>query len=91
MPRSAPAECPVCGTTVPPRARACPECGADERSGWNEDTAYLDGVDLPGDNSSGDEENPSRPTGPAGLRWRWWITAVLVLASIVAAVLVGHP
>ena len=39
--------CPVCGEDVPPKARACPGCGADERAGWNEDAEYLDGVDLP--------------------------------------------
>lgn len=39
--------CPVCGGDVPPNSPACPECGADERAGWNEDSAYLDGLDLP--------------------------------------------
>jgi hypothetical protein len=91
MPRPAPAECPVCGAAVPPRARACPDCGADERSGWNEETAYLDGVDLPEDDSSPSGTSRPRPTAPTGLRWRWWITAVLLLASVVAAVLMGSP
>lgn len=36
MPTSPPI-CPVCGEEVPPRALACPECGADHRSGWRED------------------------------------------------------
>jgi hypothetical protein len=91
MPNPAPAECPVCGAAVPPRARACPECGADERSGWNEEAAYLDGVDLPENHTPGEEGTPSRPASPTGLRWRWWITALLVLAALVAAVLLGHP
>ncbi|MBI2442141.1 MAG: zinc ribbon domain-containing protein [Lentisphaerae bacterium] len=39
--------CPVCGAKVPPAARACPECGADETTGWNEDRAVYDGLDLP--------------------------------------------
>ncbi len=91
MPKPAPAECPVCGAAVPSRARACPECGADERSGWNEETAYLDGVDLPENDAPGEEGTPARPSGPTGLRWRWWITGILVLAALVAAVLLGHP
>ncbi len=37
--------CPVCGEAVPRNARACPECGADERSGWKADGH--DGLDLP--------------------------------------------
>lgn len=40
-------ECPVCGAEVPAKARACPECGADERTGWNEDATRYDGLDLP--------------------------------------------
>jgi zinc-ribbon domain len=39
--------CPVCGEDVPPNARACPECGADERTGWEDGETYLDGVGLP--------------------------------------------
>ncbi len=32
-----PETCPNCGGEVPRGARACPECGADERTGWSED------------------------------------------------------
>ena len=42
-----PEECPVCGEDVPRGALACPECGADERSGWREDAGATDGLDLP--------------------------------------------
>ena len=91
MPRHPPAECPVCGTAVPPRARACPECGADERSGWDEEAAYLDWVDLPDDDSDRHSAIRKRSASPSGLRWRWWITAVLALGALLAAVFLGHP
>jgi hypothetical protein len=42
-----PLECPVCGETVPRGAKACPGCGADERSGWNDEATRYDGLDLP--------------------------------------------
>ncbi|MFM7182477.1 MAG: zinc ribbon domain-containing protein [Verrucomicrobiales bacterium] len=47
MNRNSPEICPVCGEDVPPNSWACPECGADERAGWNEDDAYVDALDLP--------------------------------------------
>jgi hypothetical protein len=42
-----PENCPVCGEDVPRNARACPGCGADEKSGWNPDAHIQDGLDLP--------------------------------------------
>ncbi len=42
-----PARCPVCGEDVPRNARACPECGADEKSGWSPNAHVQDGLDLP--------------------------------------------
>lgn len=33
-------ECPVCGTEVSRKARACPECGSDEETGWSEAAQY---------------------------------------------------
>lgn len=77
-----PSECPVCGAAVPPKAKACPNCGADERSGWNEDDARYDGLDLP-DSAFEDEDAPasrrrSRGT-PAGIHPLWWIVALLLL------------
>ncbi|MGP1386425.1 MAG: hypothetical protein ACTS2F_22885 [Thainema sp.] len=32
--------CPVCGTDVPLKARACPECGSDKGTGWSEAAQY---------------------------------------------------
>ena len=47
--------CPVCGAKVPPLACACPECGADDTTGWNEDRTVYDGLDLPDDEFNYDE------------------------------------
>ena len=47
--------CPVCGAKVPPAVHACPECGADDTTGWNEDRAVYDGLDLPDDEFDYDE------------------------------------
>jgi predicted nucleic acid-binding Zn ribbon protein len=39
--------CPVCGDAVPRNAKACPGCGADERSGWDDEARGDDALDLP--------------------------------------------
>ncbi len=33
--------CPNCGAMVPANAKACPECGSDEETGWSEAACYL--------------------------------------------------
>ncbi len=30
--------CPNCGEEVPIKAKSCPGCGSDEKTGWSEDT-----------------------------------------------------
>ena len=74
-----PSECPVCGEPVPSGARACPNCGADERSGWNDEETRYDGIDLP---DADDERSAARPGSP--LRSRLW---VLVAAALVVSLL----
>ena len=85
--RSAPAECANCGTAIPRRARACPECGADERTGWREtdDTRY-DGLDLP--DSAFEDDSTTAPRRPLrrGLAWYWYLVGALVLVSLVLGV-----
>lgn len=76
LPRQAPGECPVCGAAVPRQARACPECGADERSGWNDDDTRYDGLELP-DSAYDDAPAPRRRSGPHPA-WRWVAFALLV-------------
>jgi hypothetical protein len=78
-----PTVCPVCGEDVSPNAKACRGCGADERSGWNEDALMYDGLDLP-DEAWEDEvsdDRPERPPGEIALHWR--IAAALALAALV--------
>jgi hypothetical protein len=88
--RPPPPECAQCGATIPSGASACPECGADERTGWREASIY-DGMDLP-ESAWSDEANeattssPSREAGRArrvgdvnGIAWYWWCAGVGLL------------
>lgn len=72
-----PAECANCGEPVPRNARACPGCGADERTGWRETSIY-DGLDLP-------EEDTA--TGPADVRRPmsviWKVIAVVLVIIVI--------
>jgi len=77
--------CPNCGAEVPPKAKACPECGSDEQTGWSEQ-AHQDGLDLPDENFDYDKfvenEFGDKKPIPRG-NWFWWIVAVLVLAAFI--------
>ena len=82
-----PEVCPVCGEDVPPRALACPECGADHNSGWREDTAAYDGVDLGEEEFNYDEfvrEEFGGAARPRGISALWWITAIVLIAALAA-------
>jgi len=81
----------VCGTEVPPSARACPECGADDTTGWNEDRAVYDGLDLPDDEFDyneylkkefGNAEKTGRKTN------KLWIWLILIGIALVALTLI---
>ena len=76
-----PDECAQCGEPIPRNARACPECGADERTGWRESSIY-DGLDLPDDSEDENEfaaSSQRRRHGNSGLRWYWVATLIVVL------------
>lgn len=73
-----PTECPVCGEDVPRNAKACPGCGADERSGWNEETTRYDGLDLP-DEAYADDDSPQ--TRPKSDLFRN-ITVIVVIVAV---------
>ncbi len=72
-----PGDCPNCGETVPAGATACPHCGADEFTGWSEET-YLDGVDLPADDEVREAERPVARAIQA-----WLLVAVFVMITLV--------
>ncbi len=79
-----PLECPVCGEEVPPNAKACPECGADHNSGWQEE-ADSGGLGLPDDNFCYEEwvrEEFGNSPKPAAIKPLWWIVALILVISL---------
>jgi hypothetical protein len=81
-----PQVCPCCGAEVPRTAKACPECGADEKTGWSEAGGTGD-LDLPDENFDY-EDFVKREFGggkkspvPHGIHWFWWVVAVIVLIA----------
>ena len=74
----APDICPNCGAAVPPHARAFPECGADEKTGWSEQ-AHADDLGLPDEEFDyGEFVKHEFGTGrakPRGIQWLWWLVA----------------
>ncbi len=77
--------CPNCGAEVPPQAKACPECGSDEKTGWSEE-AETSGLDLPGEQFDY-QDYVKREFGkggpvPRGIHPLWWIIAVLVAGCL---------
>jgi hypothetical protein len=80
-----PQVCPNCGAEVPPKARACPECGSDEQTGWSE-AAATSGLDLPDQEFDYDDfvqkEFSKEGPRPRHISWFWWVVAAaLVLVS----------
>jgi len=89
----APEVCPACGEDVPRGALACPDCGADEHSGWREDADTAGGLDLP-DEEFDYEDFKRREFGgdgvkPEGIAWVWWAAAVAALLAFIAMMLRG--
>ena len=81
----APQICPNCGAVVPPSARACPECGSDEETGWSEE-AYAAHLDLPDENFDYkdfvEREFEGKEPVPHGIHWFWWIVGIVVLIAL---------
>ncbi len=53
--------CPNCGDEVPVEKPACPHCGSDAETGWNEDTMY-DNVGLPEEEIYPTDGKPGKST-----------------------------
>lgn len=73
--------CPNCGAIVPRKAKCCPECGADEETGWSE-SAQAANLGIPDDKFDYDEfvkEEFGHNPKPRGIHWIWWITAIILL------------
>lgn len=73
----------MCGAAIPRRAKACPECGADERTGWRETSVY-DGLDLPDEAPAHDVRLRPERQGPA---WYWLVAGVATLVALIFLVL----
>jgi hypothetical protein len=78
--------CPVCGEDVPAKAKACPHCGACEKSGWNEEASGADGLDLP-DESFDSEKFTAEEFGTPRKLWGkelfWKVTGVVILVLMI--------
>ena len=80
----APETCPNCGAEVPRRAKACPECGSDESTGWSEH-ATAQSLDLPDDEFNYDEfvQREFGKSKRSTKQTFWWLVAVaLLIASL---------
>ena len=82
----APEICPNCGAEVPRKARACPECGADEATGWSE-KAGASGLDLPDETFDYDDfvkrEFGEKSPVPRGVAWYWWVVALALAVAFI--------
>lgn len=79
-----PGVCPNCGAELPPKARACPECGSDERTGWSEE-ADTGALGLPDEEFDYEafvrqEFEGEERGGPP--RWAKWAAAVVLAAFL---------
>jgi hypothetical protein len=80
--------CPVCGEDVPRNAKACPGCGADDRSGWKPDALTSDALGLPDGEFDYDEFVAEEFGGPRRRhisRWIWAGVALVLLVIFVVA------
>jgi len=78
--------CPNCGAEVPAKAKACPGCGSDEKTGWSDDTIY-DGTDIddPEEFDYDDwkrREIDGRGRRRSGKQWFWWAVTIAILAVV---------
>ncbi len=77
--------CPNCGEEVPAGAPCCPECGADENTGWSQDTMY-DDLDLPDSNegSEGHDLDSQLESAPYGRKLPIAVVSIIVVLLVIA-------
>lgn len=73
---------------MPRRARACPECGSDDSTGWSE-RATTQSLDLPDDEFDYDEftQREFGKPKPSPKKTFWWVVAVVLLIFTILALL----
>lgn len=85
-----PESCPNCGAPVPPNAKACPECGSDEQTGWS-GAAATDALGLPDEEFDYDDyvnrEFGKEGPVPRGIRWFWWVAGIALVIGVVVLLL----
>jgi hypothetical protein len=80
-----PEECANCGAPIPRGAKACPQCGADERTGWREtDEPDYGALDLPESAFEEDDATSARKRNRHvnGVAWYWWAAAVAIVVLL---------
>lgn len=83
----APDVCPNCESEVPRGARACPECGADESTGWSQGD-HCDRLGIPDPDDAFDygefvkNEFGARPRPATGRKLVWTCTALVLLIAL---------
>ncbi len=90
MTRVRPFDCPICGGRVPAKAKACPHCGACDKTGWNEEATSSDGLDLPDDTFDYDQfvqEEFGTPAKPKPFAKIWRITGIVLALVVVILIL----
>lgn len=82
-----PETCPNCGADIPERAKACPECGSCEETGWSE-AAHSEALGLPDGSFNYDEfverEFGGKEARRKGAAWIWWGLVALGGAALAA-------
>ncbi len=71
-------DCPNCGAEVLAKAKSCPDCGSDEKTGWSEDTMY-DGLDLP----VFEESNTQTKTSVLQSKLLYYVVAILTIVAFI--------
>ncbi len=80
--------CPNCGEMVPDNAKACPECGACEETGWSED-AKADQLGIPREEFDYEgylreefaDEKPKRKLQPVWSTTAWVMAGIFILGA----------